>query len=208
MGCKNEFVRNTVIIRYDNITQKEDKTKDFLLSNKTRLWHSSNHVLYKTKSKEPRSCPLDLIWLYNPKKSIQLFSFAMHNNFIFKTPSVLYYDKCNRRGLYKIHFYLTALFWGELSWLPLNYLIPLREEAKVVTGLHPPKSSLQRLSPDPYEIISREQIQKSWRGESTEERLRSYWGREGGLHVCGSGCTWVWALTRRPPERRTSSVGG
>lgn len=90
MGCKNEFVRNTVIIRYDNITQKEDKTKDFLLSNKTRLWHSSNHVLYKTKSKEPRSCPLDLIWLYNPKKSIQLFSFAMHNNFIFKTLSVLY----------------------------------------------------------------------------------------------------------------------
>lgn len=36
MGCRNETICNTVIIRYDYITQKEDKTKDFLLSNKTR----------------------------------------------------------------------------------------------------------------------------------------------------------------------------
>lgn len=87
----------------------------------------------------------------------------MHDHFIFKTLSVLYYDKCNRCVLRKIHFYLTALFWGELCWLLLNYLIPLREEAKVITWLLPPKSSLQLLSLNPYGIISWEQVQKSCR---------------------------------------------
>lgn len=86
----------------------------------------------------------------------------MHD-FNFETPSVLYYDKCNRCVLHKIHFDLTALFWGELCWLLLNYLIPLREEAKVVTGLLPLKNSLQLLSLNPYGIISWEQVQKSCR---------------------------------------------